>query len=346
MRTAVKVAFGEIEAEPIEHGGDLQAFGAAFPGAPQPWIDLSTGVNPWPYPVGKLAREIWQRLPGAADERAAREAAAAYYGVATADQVVLAPGSQALIQWLPRLRGRSRVAVLGPTYGEHVRAWRAGGHDVAELSSPDGIGADADVVVVTRPNNPDGSVASLEWLAETAARLRRRGGWLVVDEAFADAGDTKSAAAWLPEDNVVALRSFGKFFGLAGGRLGFALTRGAVADDLRAALGPWSVSGPMLAIAARALRDERWVARTRLRLGNAAARLDRMAAQAGLELVGGTALFRLYAHADALRLFRTLAEAGIYVRRFAAHRDWLRLGLPGNIAAERRVRRALSDRRP
>src|SRR5581483_11173533 len=112
MRTAVKVAFGEIEAEPIEHGGDLQAFGAAFPGAPQPWIDLSTGVNPWPYPVGKLAREIWQRLPGAADERAAREAAAAYYGVATADQVVLAPGSQALIQWLPRLRGRSRVAVL------------------------------------------------------------------------------------------------------------------------------------------------------------------------------------------------------------------------------------------
>jgi cobalamin biosynthetic protein CobC len=324
-----------------EHGGDLAAIRSAFPDAPRPWIDLSTGINPWPYPIRKLADEVWQRLPSADDEIAVRDAVVTYYGARSRDGVVLAPGSQAIIQWLPRLRPCSRVAVLGPTYGEHAKSWRAAGHEVSLVAALEQIPAESDVIVVVRPNNPDGRLVMLPWLQSAAARLERCGGWLVIDEAFADAGESASVAGVLNGDNIVALRSFGKFFGLAGGRLGFALTSGTLGSDLRAALGPWSVSGPMLALAARALRDEAWIARTRTRLARGAGRLDRIAARAGLALVGGTTLFRLYTHPEASRIFSALAAGGLYVRRFAAHPHWLRLGLPADAKAERRLIRAL-----
>jgi len=331
--------------EPAEHGGDLAGIRAAHPHAPQPWIDLSTGINPWPYPLGQIPRAAWQNLPSAADLDRVRAAAAAHYG-AEPGQVVLAPGSQAIIQWLPRLRGRSRVAVLGPTYDEHARSWAACGHQVTVAGTLERIGRDIDVVIVGRPNNPDGRVASFSALAEMAIRVGRRGGWLVVDEAFADVMDASSIAAVLRSEAVISLRSFGKFFGLAGGRLGAALLSGTVRDDLERALGPWPVPGPMLHVAARAFADETWIARTRDRLAKAAARLDRLAVRARLQLVGGTTLFRLYESARAPALFDTLAASGVYVRRFADRPSWLRLGLPPTADAERRLARALMAEQP
>lgn len=327
---------------PVEHGGDLSVVRAAFPAAPLPWLDLSTGINPWPYPVNRIPAAAWHRLPDAADMQAVRVAAAAYYGVSSAEQVVLAPGSQAIIQWLPRLRGRSRVAIVGPTYVEHARSWAASGHDVTSVGSSDTVGRDIDVVVVGRPNNPDGKIASFSWLEQTASRLGRRGGWLIVDEAFADCLETPSVTAVLRGDAIISLRSFGKFFGLAGGRLGAALTNNPVRDDLAAALGPWCVPGPMLAIAARAYADRTWIARTRTRLTQASARLDRLVARAGPHLVGGTTMFRVYESVRAPAIFDALAAAGIYVRRFAAHPTWLRLGVPPNAEAERRLAQALA----
>lgn len=327
---------------PAEHGGDLAAMRAAFSAAPLPWLDLSTGINPWPYPVSRIPLSAWHRLPEAADVQAVRVAAAAYYGVSSADQVVLAPGSQAIIQWLPRLRGRSRVAIVGPTYAEHARSWAASGHDVVSATPSDTVGRDIDVVVVGRPNNPDGRIASFSWLEQAASRLGRRGGWLVVDEAFADCLETPSVTAVLRGEAVISLRSFGKFFGLAGGRLGAALTNNPVRDDLAQALGPWCVPGPMLAIAGRAYADQTWIARTRTRLAQAAARLDRLVTRAGLRVVGGTTMFRLYESVRAPMLFDALAAAGIYVRRFEADPTWLRLGLPPNAEADRRLAQALA----
>jgi cobalamin biosynthetic protein CobC len=330
---------------PPEHGGDLAAIRAAFPQAPQPWIDLSTGINPWPYPLGQIPRAAWQTLPSSADLERVRIAAAAHYGTEPA-RVVLAPGSQAVIQWLPRLRGRSRVTVLGPTYDEHARSWAACGHQVTFADSLERIGRDIDVVVVGRPNNPDGRVASFSSLTETATRVGRRGGWLIVDEAFADVMEAPSIAAVLHSEAVISLRSFGKFFGLAGGRLGAALLSGTIRADLERALGPWPVSGPMLDVAARAFADEAWIARTRERLAKAAARLDRLALRARLQLVGGTTLFRLYETPRAPQLFDALAAAGVYVRRFAGRPTWLRLGLPPTAEAERRLSRALASEPP
>ncbi|KAA0590966.1 threonine-phosphate decarboxylase [Azospirillum oryzae] len=314
------------------HGGDLDGARAAFPGAPEPWVDLSTGINPWPYPLPPVRPDAWSRLPGRGEEAALRSAAAACYGAPSADVVAAASGSQALIQLLPRLRAPGRVAVLGPTYAEHARCWSLAGHDVRMAEGVE----EADVLVIVNPNNPDGRRWPAVRLLELAEAQAARGGWLVVDEAFADMRPEDSLAAHAGKPGLVILRSFGKFFGLAGLRLGIALAPAGLAAALREAIGPWAVSGPGLAIATAALGDRRWIEATRRRLAAAAAELDRLLEGAGLRVIGGTELFRLVEDPRAPALYRALGEAGLLVRRFEQRPDWLRFGLPG--AAEDRQR--------
>ncbi|WP_035690725.1 threonine-phosphate decarboxylase CobD [Azospirillum halopraeferens] len=314
----------------VLHGGDLDAARAAFPGAPEPWIDLSTGINPWPYPLPDLPAEAWTRLPGAAAEERLRRTAARRYGAAGPDRVAAAPGSQALIQVLPRLRPPGRVAVAGPTYAEHARGWAAAGHAVATVAAVADAG-DADVVVVVNPNNPDGRIVPPDEILAVAERQAARGGWLVVDEAFADVAPAASVAAAAGErQGLVALRSFGKFYGLAGVRLGFALAEPVLAAAVRAAVGPWAVAGPALAIGTAALEDDAWAQATRRRLADASAALDRRLTGGGLVVDGGTDLFRLIRDARAPALYRALGRAGILVRRFPDRPDLLRLGLPAD----------------
>ncbi|HKO07655.1 MAG TPA: threonine-phosphate decarboxylase CobD, partial [Alphaproteobacteria bacterium] len=265
------------------HGGDLarvaEAAGA-FAGA---WLDLSTGINPWPYPVESLPASLWARLPGERLDERLRKAAQRYYGAPHADCVAPAPGSQALIQWLPHLCASARVAVLGPTYSEHAAQWSAAGHRVetwGELAALAESGAD--VAVVANPNNPDGRRLAPASLVALADRLAARGGWLVVDEAFADVTPELSLAREVMRPGLILLRSFGKFFGLAGIRLGFALAAPAIATRLCARLGPWAVSGPALAVGAKALADAAWIEQTRRRLEKAAKRLDTILAGSGL----------------------------------------------------------------
>jgi cobalamin biosynthetic protein CobC len=325
-----------------DHGGDLGAARLRFREAPEPWLDLSTGINPWPYPVPLLAPEVWQRLPDPATLRELSAVAARAYGAPGPDHVAAAPGSQALIQWLPRLRRPGRVAVLGPTYAEHVACWTAAGHQVSVITETAALYHESwDTVVVVNPNNPDGRAFEPPALTTLAATLAAAGGWLVVDEAFADLDPAASVAAAVGQPGLIVLRSFGKVFGLAGLRLGFGLAEPAVAARLRQALGPWPVSGPAAAIAGTALADRAWMAQTRTRLAEAAGRLDRLLAAHGLTVAGGTALFRLALTGNAAALFEGLGRAGILVRRFEAHPDWLRFGLPASEAAWHRLDRAL-----
>ncbi len=314
----------------ILHGGDLDGARLAFPHAPEPWVDLSTGINPWPYPLPPIPPDAWNRLPARGAEEGVREAAAACYGAPSAAHVAAASGSQALIQLLPRLRAPGTVAVLAPTYAEHAACWAGAGHDAREVAGLDVLtdGDGADVVVVVNPNNPDGRTLSVGALLGLAERQAARGGWLVVDEAFADADPAASVAGFADQPGLVVLRSFGKFFGLAGLRLGIALCAPDLAGALRAAIGPWAVSGPGLAVATAALADRAWIDATRTRLAAAAAALDARLAAVGLRVIGGTSLFRLVADRRAAALCRGLGEAGILVRRFERQAEWLRLGLP------------------
>jgi cobalamin biosynthetic protein CobC len=328
------------QSEAIEHGGDLAAVRLRFPAAPEPWIDLSTGINPHAYPLPAIDAGLWRRLPQASEEQAVLRAAALRYGC-EADRIVAAPGSQALIQVLPRLFEPSDVVVLGPTYGEHAVSWARCGHRVVERRALSDI-VDARIVVVVNPNNPTGRVIAADELRAMAAVLAQRRGLLVVDEAFADFAEPGvSVAAQLPPATVV-LRSFGKAYGIAGVRLGFAVADPPLCARLRAEFGPWAVSGPALAVGAAALADARWLAAKRVRLAEDRRRLDALLQARGLAVEGGTHLFCLARHAQAWSIADKLGRSGIHVRRFAAESTWLRFGLPGADVEWRRLADALT----
>lgn len=312
----------------LNHGGDLGAARRRFPGAPEPFIDLSTGINPNSYPLPPLAAELFARLPDAAASAGLAAAAATSYGAPSAAHVVPAPGTQILLPLVAGLVRPGRAAILSPTYNEHARAAGLAGHNVIAARESAALG-DADLAIVTNPNSPDGRLIEREALLALAAKLRTRGGVLVVDEAFMDVGPPGfSLAGDVGRGNLIVLRSFGKFFGLAGIRLGFALLDQPTAVRLAATLGPWAVSGPALAIGTAALADTAWIEVTRHRLTAASGRLDGVLIGAGLGIPGGTALFRLVRTPAAPALFHHLGRAGILVRKFPDNVTWLRFGLP------------------
>jgi cobalamin biosynthetic protein CobC len=322
------------------HGGALEVARRLKPGAPEPWIDLSTGINPHPYPLPDLKPQLWSRLPESGAIADLEAAAAARYGAA-AGTTVAGPGSQAIIQALARIVPRGAVGVLGPTYGGLASAFAAAGGRIVETRRLKELES-FDVAVVVNPNNPDGRITRRANLLKLNERLRPQGGLLIVDEAFADFdGEDESLAPVLPTGAVV-LRSFGKSFGLAGLRLGFAIAPPDIALSLRAALGEWPVSGPAIAIGTKALADRAWTEAIRDRLGKDAARLDALLARSGFRIVGGTRLFRLAAKADAEAAFGRLLAAGILARPFVGAPDRLRFGIPGDENAWRRLAAALA----
>lgn len=326
----------------IEHGGSLATAEARFGRPADGWVDLSTGINPWPYPLPPLADAAWTRLPERADVDRLAATAAACYGAPAGSSLAVAPGTQALLQLVPRLLRPAPAAVLEPTYGEHAPSWRLAGHPVtavASLAEADAAGAVH--VVVVNPNNPDGRVVPPAALLAAADRLAARGGWLLVDEAFADVVPDASVAAAVGRPGLCVLRSFGKFYGLAGVRLGFALGPAALIRRVDAALGPWATSGPAIAVGQTALADGNWAGAMRDRLRQAAARLDCQLAAGGLTVVGGTPLYRLVRSDRAAEVHARLGAAGILVRAFPTQPDWLRFGLPPTVGAEHRLNAAL-----
>ncbi len=324
----------------IWHGGDLDAAKRLFPDAPQPWIDLSTGINPIAYPVRPLPSCLFERLPSPAAHRDLESAATGAYRAADAAMVVAAPGTQVLISLLPALWPRARVAILGPTYAEHAQAWRKAGHLATERETAEQV-EDADILVVVNPNNPDGRILSQDMLLATAEHLRQRGGSLIVDEAFADFDAGETLVPHLP-DNAIVLRSFGKTYGLAGIRLGFSISATGFAERLRTMLGPWAVSGPAIEVGQQALRDREWLAAAQQERTADARRLDTLLAPVSDLAPRGTTLYRLIESERAPDLFSHLGRNGIWVRRFEYNPRLLRLGLPGLEADWLRLEEAIT----
>jgi cobalamin biosynthetic protein CobC len=324
-----------------DHGGSLARARSQFPHAPEPWVDLSTGINPHSYPLFDLPATALARLPEPARARDLAAAAAQAYAAPSARHVVPAPGTQILLPPVFSLVKPGRAAILGPTYAEHAHAAAVAGHTAVELDDLSAL-ADADLAVVVNPNNPDGRVVSRAALLSLADALRQRGGLLVIDEAFMDVGPSEeSLCGDVGQGGIVVLRSFGKFFGLAGLRLGFAITSPDIAERLDGGLGPWSVSGPALEYGIRALADRPWQDEMRQCLVVDAARLDALLAAHGLAVDGGTSLFRHVTTADAAGLFAVLGASGILARNFIDRPDILRFGLPGDADAWRRLELAL-----
>lgn len=324
------------------HGGALDVMRAAYPGTPEPWIDLSTGINPWPFAETGLSGEALAHLPTRQTYEFCRQAMANAIG-APPDALLLAPGSELLIRLLPRVITPRRVAILSPTYGDHATVWQRAGAEVIETDDPLNLADRVDGVVITHPNNPDGRIFDPEALHALRRELAVRGGWLIVDEAYADLMPGCSLAPRGGADGLIILRSFGKFFGLAGLRLGALIAPATVRAATADCLGVWPVSGAALEIGARAYASTSWQSQTRERLASASSRLDGILQTAGLNPVGGTHLYRYVETAGADSVFEQLARAGIYVRRFVWSDTHLRIGLPATPEAESRLADVLSS---
>ncbi|GGA83653.1 threonine-phosphate decarboxylase [Brucella endophytica] len=327
----------------IEHGGALDRAIARFGGAREDWLDLSTGINPEAFPLPDIAPDIWNRLPDEWLLTRALAAARGYYRTADGAAIIAAPGTQALIQIVPELVSPGEVAILSPTYQEHHAAFVRAGWAVVPCADIGSVPATAKAAVVVNPNNPDGRVVPVGELLALAERLGRRGGFLVVDEAFADAHPEVSVAGAAGKDNLIVLKSFGKFFGLAGLRLGFAVSSAGIARKLAERLGPWAVSGPALAIAVHAFQAGPVLGAFRERIFVRRAGLSNVLQQAGVEELGGTALFALIRHPHAHALHEHLCRRHILTRKFDYAPDWLRIGLILDESQLRRLEDTLRD---
>jgi cobalamin biosynthetic protein CobC len=318
------------------HGGRLSAARRRFAGAPEPWIDLSTGINPHRWPgVADIALD-WGALPDEHRLIALEAAAAAYFGVDPAHVCAL-PGSEIGLRLLATM-GLGAGVYVAPTYSSHGAVFA----DAVPLAGLEQSVAKGRSLVLANPNNPDGRVIEAAALRDLAGRVSAQGGWLVVDEAFADVDPAISVAARVREGlSLIVLRSFGKFFGLAGVRLGFAIGPRAIVDGLRQRLGSWPVSTAAQEIGIAAYRDGAWIGAMRRRLVEEAAALDALLARHGLAARGDCPLFRLVETDDADALFARLARRGILTRPFDYAPHWLRIGLPEDDAAMARLDAAL-----
>lgn len=347
----------------LEHGGKLRAAAQRYGIPLDSWLDLSTGINPHSYPIPPINPLCWQRLPEDGDGLEA--AAAAYYGN---DRLLVLPGSQAAIQILPALFKPAVVACVSPIYEEHPQAWQRGGHQLRRLPTLQrALAAATPIVLLCNPNNPTATTLPREAFLEAAEQLQSRGGWLIVDEAFADpemeneatglAGLAGSAEA----PRLIVMRSLGKFFGLAGARVGFVFGAAEKLDPLREAIGPWPVAHPARVVARKALTDFAWQKATRKQLATSSLRLADCLAPLGR--VNRTALFCTLNMADKKvtnaasseqreppqpreprldALFEHFARRAILTRRFAQH-GLLRFGLPGNETEWQRLSTAIDE---
>lgn len=326
------------------HGGNLAAARRLFPDAPEPWIDLSTGINPVPYPLDGLSHGSFARLPQPAEIAGLEAIAASAWGVADACSIVAAPGTQTILHLLPTFLPARRIGILGATYSGHAQAWANAGRELVQVEEAEAL-ADFDFGVIVNPNNPDGRTVPLRLLTLIAKRLALRGGMLAVDEAFVEASaGLRSLAPHAHACGALVLRSFGKIYGLAGLRLGFAVAPPMVATALRQALGAWPVSGPAIDIGQQALADTAWLADAQHRLAGDCQQLDRLLRRAGFDALCGTPLFRTARHPGAPALFQRLCTAGILVRPFAQQPEQLRFGLPGTPDAWARLAAVLESR--
>ncbi|HSH88204.1 MAG TPA: threonine-phosphate decarboxylase CobD [Methylophilus sp.] len=308
----------------LEHGGNLQQAAARYGRPVEQWLDLSTGINPQHYPIPPLASALFQRLP--AMEDGLQASARSFYG---ATHILPCAGSQAALQVLPSLRPACRVAMPRTMYQEHAHAWQRAGHDVQFFDQqPDSdILNTADVLLLCNPNNPTGQLYPVDLLLDWHAQLSARGGWLVVDEAFMDTTPQSSLASHSGQPGLWILRSLGKFFGLAGLRVGFLLGEPTGLAQVESLLGPWTIAGPSRHIAQIALEDTDWQQHMREHLPAQSRQLLQLLNQYGFNPVGATDLFQYVQDAASHQLQDALAKEGVWTRYFESPQA-LRFGLP------------------
>lgn len=330
------------------HGGRLCVARSLFPDVPQPWIDLSTGINPHSYPAPRASARERNRLPEPTELARLEAVAAAAFNVSDPLRVVAAGGTENILRLLPYVLKLTSAIIVGPTYGSHADAWQRAGAEVRTIADSDLLAnaATNSAMTVVNPNNPNGRLLAREQLFSLHDALNRTGGALIVDEAFGDLEPQHCVSDIAGSDaapRMIVLRSFGKFYGLAGVRLGFVIASPAIATRLRQLLGDWPVSVDALRAGLAAYADDDWAQRMRIRLSEAAQQLDELLVSGGMEIAGGTSLYRLARATNARARFTQLISHGVLVRPFDYDATLLRFGLPGSRQEWRRLAKALKE---
>ena len=310
------------------HGGDLEWAKNHFSKNHSNWLDLSTGINPTAYPFVLNNYFDYNSLPSNTLLQNCKGACLKFFGCRNHNELLIAPGSQILISQLPHIFQNKKVAIISPTYGEHAPAWKSGGHHVElvqSLSKAEAI--NPDIILLVNPNNPNGNFFDSDTLHRVAENQKSKGGYLIVDEAFIDIMPEKSCSKFSDMDGLIILRSFGKFFGLGGVRLGAMIAPDEICYAINQRIGPWAVSSSALSIATQAYLDEAWINSQKHELRFCAKKMDQMLISVGCDIIGGTDLFRLVSFNRSKDLFQHLGEEGIYVRHFEYNDQWLRFGL-------------------
>jgi cobalamin biosynthesis protein CobC len=321
--------------DPIAHGGALSEAIARHGGEPGEWLDLSTGISPFTLPLPEIPATVWRRLPESAEVGRVGDLAMRYYGGSVRPLAV--PGTQAVIQLLPLLRpDAERVAIVSPTYGEYEQSFRRAGIKVERVATLDAAAPNrAPIVVLANPNNPDGRETVRDDVFGFIRSHRDR--LVIVDEAFADLRqDLSMVGAAGMEPNLVVMRSFGKFFGLAGLRLGFVFASPAILGLLADRLGPWAVSGPALAIADHAFGRKDLVSELRDKIDRAHGQTRSALNMAGIRILGETPLFFCCDVGNGEQIREALAAHHVLVRSFDHTPETIRIGLvPDELSAVR-----------
>jgi len=322
----------------LNHGGGILAAAQHYALPLTDWLDLSTGLNPQGWPVPPIDPVSWLRLPETDD--GLEQSAANYYG---SEHLLAVAGSQAAIQALPQLRAPCRVGMLDTCYAEHPHHWQQHGHELHRFAPQqlDQAIDQLDVLLLCNPNNPTGQDFSHAQLNDWRQRLAARGGWLVLDEAFIDATPEMSLLSQTGQPGLIILRSIGKFFGLAGARVGFVFAWPQLLSQLANQLGPWTINGPARLVVRQALQDRDWQTQTRQRLAEDSQRLRQCLESHGLAVQGGTRLFHWTRGAHAEKLHDFLARRAILTRYFE-HPASVRFGLPAHETDWQRLNQALA----
>ena len=318
----------------MQHGGNKTAAARAYGVEPSEMIDLSTGISPRPYPLDLGAFELSDliELPQAEDAEHLTQVMTSSWHIPDSAKLALASGSGAIISLMPHLyQGDKRhVYCPEPVYSEHVIAWQNAGYTIITYDAgaiPDVDWGRAAAILAVQPGNPMGHIAPpSDWLA-LMSDAAAHNVMVIFDEAFIDLAPQLSLIPHMGQKGQIVIRSFGKFYGLAGVRLGAAIGH---PDDITALyhlMGPWAVSTMALRFGAAAIADHAWADDQRRWLSDRMTFLKEGLAARNVTIVGGTDLYLLIDVADAARLQDDLARQGFWTRIFDSNPRWMRLGL-------------------
>jgi histidinol-phosphate aminotransferase len=212
----------------------------------------------------------------------------------------------------------------------HQVPWPAGAFPVEEVLAR--VNRETGVIAVVSPNNPTGAVATAGDLRRLAAAAS--GSVLMVDLAYGEFADEDLTPAALDLPGAVVVRSLSKAWGLAGLRVGYAAGKPDLLAPMRAAGGPYAVSGLSLAVAAAALDREGEMAAFTGRVRNERNQLTGLLNSLGAEALPSQGNFVLARFADPVWVRDGLAGLGIAARLFqeAPGPGPLRLTCPGHTA--------------